>query len=256
MASKNKEDRKNTIIGGIIVAIIICIVFALNGNKNNNSQEVSELQKKADTVYEWYKTGWKAEEEKYLQEFKSENARPEDITEQEKNISQIEVVTGFYADDHDNFKIKADYQKAQELNVTPDNIANQVNTALYQYPEASTLTFANFNYAKQVYGWKITEEDIDWGEYQSQIDEAKKAEEEKKDRIQDLAWQNCEAYGKSHYYNFKWHTITGLVADEAYQDGWLMKVNVDVSNAYGAKISGVMECITDSNGAIKSFNIY
>ena len=85
---------------------------------------------------------------------------------------------------------------------------------------------------------------------------AKKAEEEKKDRIQDLAWQNCEDYGKSHYYSFKWHTITGLVADEAYQDGWLMKVNVDVSNAYGAKISGVMECITDSNGAIKSFNIY
>lgn len=257
-----ENNKKRKIIIGVVVVIVLVIGFGAIGNRQESGvqqkteEAKDEMQQKAEAFYSWFSKDWKKQEEKTLQILIDEKSESKAISDQEKRISQIDAITGFYTDNGKNLKIKVDYNKAKEIGVSGDDIATQVNVAIYQYPELETLDFTNFNYAQKNYGWRIKEDDVDWGEYQEIIDKEKEERDQKESELETAAWANCESYGKSHYYGFKWHTITGLQASEAYNGGWLMKVSVDVSNKYGAKTSGTMECITDGKGEVTSFVIY
>ncbi|MEQ6898972.1 PASTA domain-containing protein [Microbacterium sp. KR10-403] len=102
----------------------------------------------------------------------------------------------------------------------------------------------------------------------AQEEAARDAEQAKKDAEhnsapvdKDTARAVCDARAASEFpYGAKLHWVTGVLAEKQTDDGWFLKVEATVENAYGNKAKGVnIECsVSGTNGApsMDEFNAY
>jgi len=70
----------------------------------------------------------------------------------------------------------------------------------------------------------------------------------------------CDAYGEQLYpYGFDAHWIIGVYANEQRGEQWFWKVDVTITNAFGAEYEAVMECFaggTEDAAIVQDFLVY
>ena len=69
------------------------------------------------------------------------------------------------------------------------------------------------------------------------------------------AMQACDTYANAQYpYGYKPHWIVGLHADQPNAGGRFEKYDADITNAFGASRSMIVDCTVGADGSVTSFD--